>query len=130
MLQFPSWLPIEYLVDKWHNQYMDIWWRFKYYCLLKLRNTIQLCYMKQGNIHDATNLHAKRCIFLGNNVSRKFLYNMLRATLLHGKFSKYPARVRKYVIRISGVFNFSDNRDEMSATKPSVNEFPIKVHKE
>ena len=25
IFQFPSWLPTESLVDKWHNQYMDIW---------------------------------------------------------------------------------------------------------
>ena len=25
MFQFLPWLPIEYLVDTWHNQYMDIW---------------------------------------------------------------------------------------------------------
>ena len=24
--QFRPWLPTEYLVDKWHNQCMDIWW--------------------------------------------------------------------------------------------------------
>ena len=24
-LLFLSWLLTEYLVDKWHNQYMDIW---------------------------------------------------------------------------------------------------------
>ena len=26
IFKFPFWLPTEYLVDKWHNQYMDIWW--------------------------------------------------------------------------------------------------------
>ena len=25
--EFRFWLSTEYLVDKWHNQYMDIWWR-------------------------------------------------------------------------------------------------------
>ena len=25
VFQFRSWLPTEYLVDKWHNQYIDIW---------------------------------------------------------------------------------------------------------
>ena len=25
MFQFPFLVPIEYLVDKWHNQYMDFW---------------------------------------------------------------------------------------------------------
>ena len=26
IFQFRPWLPTEYLVDKWHNQCMDIWW--------------------------------------------------------------------------------------------------------
>ena len=26
IFQFPSLLPTQYLVDKWHNQCMDIWW--------------------------------------------------------------------------------------------------------
>ena len=26
IFQFPSLLTTEYLVDKWHNNYMDIWW--------------------------------------------------------------------------------------------------------
>ena len=25
ILQFLSWLPTEYSVDKWHNQYMEFW---------------------------------------------------------------------------------------------------------
>ena len=25
VFQFPSWLPTDSLVDKWHNQYMAIW---------------------------------------------------------------------------------------------------------
>ena len=25
IFQFLSWLPTEYSVNKWHNQYMDIW---------------------------------------------------------------------------------------------------------
>ena len=26
IFQFRPWLPTEYLVDKWHNHCMDIWW--------------------------------------------------------------------------------------------------------
>ena len=33
--QFQFWLPTEYLVDKWHNQYMDLV-VFKYFCPLSV----------------------------------------------------------------------------------------------
>ena len=39
--QFQFWLPTEYLVDKWHNQYMDLV-VFKYFCPLSVCSILSL----------------------------------------------------------------------------------------